>query len=413
MTGAAAGGALAVHAMLTILPAPAALLGDAWLLKGSLSIDGLFGAVEIVRGHLVAGDLPGARQQVAWHLVSRPTDRLEAPGVASAAIESLAENVTDGLVAPVCFYVAGALLGGVGAGLALAWAYRAVNTADAMIGYRRDELEYLGRATARTDDALNYVPARMAAASIVVGAWLAHESRAGAARGWRRDAARTESPNAGQTMAAMAGALGVTLEKSGHYRLGDGPPPDPSRWIARCAWRARAVALDLAAAGLVLLLARCRVILSSPARGPGGIIQESPPHRRRSVSLNITDHLADALRQALDAAGLPAPSEVQWEIPREARHGDYATNVAMTLAREARRPPRKIAEAIVATFPRPRGGSPRGRGARLPQRLPSPAWCAEAPPRGSRRGRGTAGATSARARGSSSSSSRPIPPARW
>jgi arginyl-tRNA synthetase len=68
--------------------------------------------------------------------------------------------------------------------------------------------------------------------------------------------------------------------------------------------------------------------------------------------LNITDHLADALRHALDAAGLPAPTEVQWEIPREARHGDYATNVAMALAREARRPPRKIAEAIVASFPK-------------------------------------------------------------
>ncbi|MGH7301612.1 MAG: arginine--tRNA ligase, partial [Candidatus Rokuibacteriota bacterium] len=68
--------------------------------------------------------------------------------------------------------------------------------------------------------------------------------------------------------------------------------------------------------------------------------------------MNITDHLTDALRHALDAAGLPAPTEVQWEIPREARHGDYATNAAMTLAREVRRPPRKIAEAVVANFPR-------------------------------------------------------------
>jgi adenosylcobinamide-phosphate synthase len=193
---------------------------------------------------------------VAWHLVSRPTDGLDAPAVASAAIESLAENLTDGLVAPVCFYVVGALLGGTGAGLALAWAYRAVNTADAMIGYRRDELEYLGRATARTDDALNYVPARLAAATIVAGAWLARRSRAGAARVWRRDGARTESPNAGQTMAAMAGALGVTLEKPGHYRLGDGPPPDPDA-IDRAMGVARwAAALGLATAGLVLLLAR-------------------------------------------------------------------------------------------------------------------------------------------------------------
>jgi arginyl-tRNA synthetase len=68
--------------------------------------------------------------------------------------------------------------------------------------------------------------------------------------------------------------------------------------------------------------------------------------------LTITDHLADALKHALDAAGLPAPTEVQWEIPREARHGDYATNAAMTLARDARRPPRKIAEAVVASFPK-------------------------------------------------------------
>ena len=256
VTGVAAGGALAAHAVLATLPAPVALLGHAWMLKCSLSLDGLLGAVEIVRGHLVAGDLAGARRQVARHLVSRPADGLEAPAVASAAIESLAENLTDGLVAPVCFYVVGALLGGTGAGLALAWAYRAVNTADAMIGYRRDELEYLGRATARTDDALNYVPARLAAVTIVAGAWLARQSRAGAARVWRRDAARTESPNAGQTMAAMAGALGVTLEKPTHYRLGDGPPPDPDA-IDRAMGVARwAAALGLATAGLVLLLAR-------------------------------------------------------------------------------------------------------------------------------------------------------------
>ncbi|HSL47923.1 MAG TPA: arginine--tRNA ligase [Candidatus Deferrimicrobiaceae bacterium] len=68
--------------------------------------------------------------------------------------------------------------------------------------------------------------------------------------------------------------------------------------------------------------------------------------------MNITDHLTDALRHALAAAGLPAPTEVQWEVPREARHGDYATNAAMALAREARRAPRKIAEAVVANFPK-------------------------------------------------------------
>jgi len=97
------------------------------------------------------------------------------------------------------------------------------------------------------------------------------------------------------------------------------------------------------------------------------------------VSLNITDSLSDALRHALDAAGLPAPSEVQWEIPRESRHGDYATNVAMTLAREARRPPRKIAEAIVASFPKTAVvDRVEIAGPGFLNVFLSPAWCAEA-----------------------------------
>jgi adenosylcobinamide-phosphate synthase len=253
VTGVAAGGALAAHAVLAGLPSGAAALAMGWLLKCSLSLHGLLGAVEVVRGHLIAGDLDGARAQAARHLVSRPTSDLDRDGVASATVESLAENLTDGLVAPVCFYVAGALAGGVGAGLALAWAYRAVNTADAMIGYRRDELEHLGRATARTDDALNYLPARLAAWALVAGARLAGQSAEGAARALRRDGGRTESPNAGRTMAAMAGALGVTLEKRGHYRLGDGPPPGPEAIDRAMRVERWAAALCLAAAALALV----------------------------------------------------------------------------------------------------------------------------------------------------------------
>jgi adenosylcobinamide-phosphate synthase len=251
----AAAGALLASAALALVPAPVALVGRAWLLKCTFSIDALFAAVLMVRGHLVAADLPGARQQVAWHLVSRDTNALDAPAVASAAVESLAENLTDGLAAPIVFYVTGVLLHGTGVGLALAWAYRAVNTADAMIGYRDAELLYLGRATARLDDALNYVPARLAAAAIVVGAWCAGQSAGGAVRAWRRDGGRTASPNAGQTMAAMAGALGATLEKRGHYRLGQGPAPDVAT-IDRALRVARwATALGLATAGLALCAA--------------------------------------------------------------------------------------------------------------------------------------------------------------
>ncbi len=179
VAGLAAGGALVAQALLGELPGPVAPLARAWLLKCTFSLSGLFAAVELVRGHLVAVDLVGARRQVAWHLVSRDTAALDEDAVASAAVESLAENLTDGVVAPLCFYVLGVWLGGVAGGLALPWAYRAVNTADAMIGYRRDELEYLGRATARTDDVANYVPARLAAAALVAAAWLARESAGG------------------------------------------------------------------------------------------------------------------------------------------------------------------------------------------------------------------------------------------
>ena len=100
-------------------------------------------------------DLAGARRAVGYHLVSRPTDELDAGKVASATIESVAENLTDSLVAPALFFLVG--------GLAGAAVYRAVNTADAMIGYRDGALEYFGKLAARLDDILNLIPARLAA----------------------------------------------------------------------------------------------------------------------------------------------------------------------------------------------------------------------------------------------------------
>jgi len=247
---AATVGALVLQHLIAGLPAPLALVLEAWLLKCAFSLRGLVRAVELVRGHLVIGDLDGARRQLAVHLVSRPTESLPAGAIGSAAVESLAENLTDSWVAPLCFFLV--------AGLPGAWAYRAVNTADAMIGYREGELEHLGRATARVDDALNFVPARLAAWALVAGAWLGRQSAAGARRVLARDARLTESPNAGQTMAAMAGALGVTLEKPGHYRLGDGPPPDleaVDRAIGVSRW---ASGLSL---GVVLLLLALHPVL--------------------------------------------------------------------------------------------------------------------------------------------------------
>jgi adenosylcobinamide-phosphate synthase len=211
-----------------------------WLL---LSLRRLIEAARAVAVPLVAGDLEAARELVAFHLVSRPTAMLGPDEVASAAVESLAENLTDALVAPVCFYLV--------FGLAGAAAYRAINTADAMIGYRDGALEWFGKLAARLDDIVNFVPARLAALGLVVGAAAAGENARGAARVLRRDGASTASPNAGRTMAAMAGALGLTLAKRGAYRLGDGRPPtagDVARAVRVVAW---AAALTL---GALLLL---------------------------------------------------------------------------------------------------------------------------------------------------------------
>ncbi len=221
-----------------------ALVVDGWLLKCALSARGLFAAVLRVRAALVRGDLALAREILGSDLVSRPTAALGTGLAGSAAVESLAENLTDSLVAPLFFYALG--------GLPAAWAYRVVNTADAMLGYREGELEYFGKVAARLDDLANWAPARLAAVAIVGGAGLARGSTREAWRALRRDGARTASPNAGLTMAAMAGAVGVTLSKPGHYRLGGGPWPD-ARTIARAcrvAAGAAALAIGVVALGL-------------------------------------------------------------------------------------------------------------------------------------------------------------------
>jgi adenosylcobinamide-phosphate synthase len=234
----------AVQATAGWLPWPLGVLAQAWLFKCSFSLRGLVAAVWEVRDALATGDLAGARTALGRHLVSRPVDALDPGATASGAIESLSENLTDSWIAPLCFYLVG--------GIPAAWAYRAVNTADAMIGYREGVLVQLGWATARFDDLLNLVPSRLGALTVGAGAWLSGERAGGAWRAWVRDGGATASPNAGQTMAAMAGALGVTLEKLGHYRLGDGERPRVAS-IDR-AVRVFAAAVGASLAGALLLL---------------------------------------------------------------------------------------------------------------------------------------------------------------
>jgi len=195
----------------------AGLVLEAVALKSLFAVRGLMEAATGVARQLAGADLVSARAAVGQNLVSRGTATLDASHVASAAIESVAENLTDSVLAHVlCFLVFG---------LPGAAVYRVINTADAMIGYREGVLEYFGKVAARLDDLLNLLPARIAALALVLAAGVGADARA-AWRVLRQDYQRTASPNAGWTMAAMAGALGVTLEKPGVYRLGDGRAPE-------------------------------------------------------------------------------------------------------------------------------------------------------------------------------------------
>jgi adenosylcobinamide-phosphate synthase len=221
------------------------LLVETYLLKSAFALRALGDAARGVRDPLRAGDLPGARRALR-SLCSRDAEPLDAELVAAAAVESVAENASDSFVAPILFY---ALLGLPGALL-----YRMANTLDARIGYR-GRYEWLGKPAARLDDLLNLVPARLTAALLLA---------AGALRGLdvrrartivRRDAARTASPNAGHPMAAMAGLLGVALEKPGAYRLGDatravGPDTIDDAWRLTRLAAAAMVVVTLAAIAL-------------------------------------------------------------------------------------------------------------------------------------------------------------------
>jgi adenosylcobinamide-phosphate synthase len=184
---------------------------------------GLHTAALRVEAALTSGDLPAARDLLP-SLVARDPTALDAMAVARAAVESVAENTTDAIVAPALWTAAAGPVG--------AFVYRAGDTLDSMVGYRDDRYRRFGLASARIDDALAWVPARATAALVA----LARPGRASAvARAVRRDAARHPSPNAGVSEAAFAAALGLRLGGANRYGdivenrpvLGSGRPPTP------------------------------------------------------------------------------------------------------------------------------------------------------------------------------------------
>jgi len=188
-----------------------ALVASALLLKSSFALRALRQAAERVRTELLRSDVAAARQSLR-SLCSRSPEQLDSPLLVAGAVESLAENASDSFVAPLFYYACFGLPGAV--------FYRAVNTLDSMIGYH-GRFEYLGKAAARLDDLLNFIPARITALLLLAAGWFCRCDVARGLRILRRDGAATESPNAGRPMAAMAGLLGVVLEKPGHYRLGE------------------------------------------------------------------------------------------------------------------------------------------------------------------------------------------------
>ncbi len=199
---------------LRLMPLPLAVVVEAIVLKSLFSIKGLAVAARAVALALSQGDLVTARALASWHLVGRRTDDLDAPRIAAAAIESVAENASDSIVAPLFYYGLGGLSG--------ALAYRLINTADSVLGYRDADREWLGKVPARLDDIANLIPARLTALLIILATPFAGGNRSQALRTWWRDARQTSSPNAGHPISAAAGALGVELEKLGFYRFGAG-----------------------------------------------------------------------------------------------------------------------------------------------------------------------------------------------
>lgn len=190
-----------------IHPALAFALEILWCWQ-SLAARGLAAESENVRRRLTEGTLEEARQAVG-RIVGRDTAALSPQGVTRAAVETVAENFADGVSSPMVYMLLG--------GAPLALCCKAVNTMDSMVGYKNGQYLHFGRAAAKLDDAVNFLPARLAALLLILSAGLTGESLPGAWRMWRRDRRCHASPNSAQTESAMAGALGIQLGGPASY----------------------------------------------------------------------------------------------------------------------------------------------------------------------------------------------------
>lgn len=184
------------------------IIMNLYLLQSTIAIKGLTAAGNQVYDYLKDGNIIFARDAVN-KIVGRDCDRLSEKEVIRATIESLAENTSDGILAPIFFYLLG--------GTPLAMAYKAVNTLDSMLGYKNDRYRYYGWAAARLDDLVNIVPARITGICLCFAAGFTGQNPLRSLKIMIRDAGKHPSPNAGYPEGAVAGALGVRLGGVNYY----------------------------------------------------------------------------------------------------------------------------------------------------------------------------------------------------
>jgi len=183
------------------------------LLKSTIAIRGMEKHAINVLESLENNNLNMARNHLSM-IVKRNTTNLDKNHVLSGVLESISENTVDGITGPMFYYAFFGLPG--------AFFYRIVNTADSMIGYKNDLFKNLGWFTAKCDTILNYIPSRLTGLMMIISAAILHNNWRHSYKIMMRDGKKTESPNAGYPMAALAGALETKFEKINHYKLGDG-----------------------------------------------------------------------------------------------------------------------------------------------------------------------------------------------
>jgi adenosylcobinamide-phosphate synthase len=174
----------------------------------TLATRSLYGEVKKVLKSLERGDLISARKEVGF-LVSRDTDHLDEKGVCRALIETVAENTSDGIVAPLFYLAIG--------GPSLAMAYKAINTLDSMVGYKNERYQYFGWASARADDFANFIPARITVLFSILASVILRKKWKGSWKVAWKDGQKNLSPNSGYPEAAVAGALGIQLGGENFY----------------------------------------------------------------------------------------------------------------------------------------------------------------------------------------------------